>query len=145
MLLTPLLLYRAWAGGANMKLGQIIKFIFDRGNLLPRSLGLLRYCCSSCCSGQLWKMSINYNKLDQNGSNWIRLDQIGSNWIKLDQIGSNWHGLDKNSLDKHCLTNIFLTNMVLSNHVHEKHGLDKLGLDKHGFDKHGLDMVLILF
>ena len=79
--------------------------LFDRGNLLPRFLGLLCCCCcssSSSCSGQLWKMSLIYNKLDQNGTNW-------TNWLKLDHIGSNWHGLDKHGLEKHEL---------------EKHGLE---------------------
>ena len=79
-------------------------FFFDRGNLLPRSLGLL--CC--CSSGQLWKMTLIYNNLDQNGSRWIKLDQIGSNWIKLNQIDTFMImiNMDKHGFDKYGLINM---------------------------------------
>ena len=44
------------------------RMLFDRGNLLPRSLGLLCCCCSCSCSGQLWKISLLCNKLGQYGT-----------------------------------------------------------------------------
>ena len=102
---------------------------FDRGNLLPRSLGSL-CCCSSCCycSGQLWKISwisMFLTFFRHVGSRWIIFDQTRSHWITLDQNWSNWIKLKKSLKNGMVLTNMVLTNM---------HGLDKNALDRPGLD-----------